>query len=264
MMRLGVEFAGFATAALALHLAAFAAVAPDGMAAGGDGGDRAVTMAAPLAGADPALAALVRAWDQPVRVAAPTDPGTAPMPDTAPDDLPPPVADSAPVPLPGLPSMVAPKATPALPRAASDVPDMFARPTTPPVARPRPRPDQRTAPPPAQRASGQGRAGQQGQGASAVRTGEGDTATALAQWGGQIRAAVQRAQARPSSRARGVVQVQLAVTAGGQLAGVSVSATSGNSALDAAALRAVQSARLPRAPDGVSGTHRFNLPVAFR
>ncbi|MCH8467768.1 MAG: energy transducer TonB [Roseinatronobacter sp.] len=39
--------------------------------------------------------------------------------------------------------------------------------------------------------------------------------------------------------------------------------SSGKSALDNAAMRAVQRARLPRAPAGLSGSHQFNLPLRF-
>lgn len=268
MMRAWAEFAGFGTVALAAHLAAFAAVAPDGMAAGGDGGAAMVTVAAPLGTADPALSELVRAWDAPVTVATPAEPFTSPTPKALPDM---PIA-RAPTALPTLPGMTAPKAEPAPRLAAPDVPKLFDRPETPPDVRPRARPDPNAKPatpapraaPPAQRASGQGAAAQRGQGTAQVQSGASNSASALAEWGGRIRAAVQRAQSRPRTNARGVVQLRLSVTAEGQLAGVSITGSSGNAALDQAAVRAVQRARLPRAPDGVSGTHQFNLPVGFR
>jgi len=264
-MRTGLEFAGFGVAAVAVHLAAFAAIAPDGMTAGGDGGEGSVTVAAPLGAADPALSAIVRNWDAPVQVAAPPDMAAPPAPQAAPDALPDMSRDT----LPELPGLVAPRAKTAPRMAPPDLPKLFAEPDTPPETRPRARPDPKAkasapASPPAQRASGQGAAAQRGQGAAQVQSGGGNSASALAEWGGRIRAAVQRAQSRPQTRARGVVQLRLSVTAGGQLAGVSITGSSGNAALDQAALRAVQRARLPRAPEGVSGTHQFNLPVGFR
>lgn len=267
-MRATAELMGFGALALAAHLAAFAAVAPDGIAAGGTGGENAVTVAAPLGAADPALAALVRRWEAPVSVVAPPEPFAPPDPGTPPDAL----QALAPQGLPELPGMVVPKAESASRLPAPDLPKLFAQPQTPPETRPRARPDPKAktatpaprASPPAQRASGQGSSAQSGQGAAQVQSGGGNSASALAEWGGRIRAAVQRAQTRPRTNARGVVRLRLAVTAGGQLAGVSMTASSGNAALDQAALRAVQRARLPRAPGGVSGTHQFNLPVGFR
>ncbi|NBB97259.1 MAG: TonB family protein [Alphaproteobacteria bacterium] len=264
-MRAALEYAGFGVAAVAVHLAAFAAIAPDGMAAGGDGGAGAVTVAAPLGAADPALSAMVRNWDAPVQVAAPPQMVAPPAPQTAPDALPELRRDS----LPDLPGLVAPRGAPAPTVDPPELPKLFAQPETPPKTRPRARPDPKAkasapASPPAQRASGQGTAAQRGQGAAQVQSGGGNSASALAAWGGRIRAAVQRAQTRPGTRARGVVRLRLAVTAGGQLAGVGITASSGNAALDQAALSAVQRARLPRAPEGVRGTHRFNLPVGFR
>jgi len=264
-MRAAVEFAGFGVAAVAVHLAAFAAIAPDGMDAGGDGGAGAVTVAAPLGAADPALSAMVRDWEAPVQVMAPPEMVAPPTPESAPDALPELRRDG----LPELPGLAAPQAAPVPTVEPPDLPKLFAQPDTPPETRPRARPDPKAkasapASPPAQRASGQGAAAQRGQGAAQVQSGGGNSASALAEWGGRIRAAVARAQTRPGTRARGVVQVRLSVTAGGQLAGVSIAGSSGNSALDQAALNAVQRARLPRAPGGVSGTHRFNLPVGFR
>lgn len=267
-MRAALEFAGFGAAAVAVHLAAFAAIAPDGMAAGGDGGEGVVTVAAPLGAADPALLAMVRNWDAPVQVAVPPDMVTPPAPQTAPDALPELRRNT----LPDLPGLSAPRAAAAPSVPPPDLPKLFAQPDTPPETRPRPRPDPQAKPapravpasPPAQRASGQGASGQRGQGTAKVQSGGGTSASALAAWGGRIRAAVQRAQGRAGTRARGVVQLRLSVTAGGKLAGVSITGSSGNAALDQAALRAVQRARLPRAPGGVSGTHQFNLPVGFR
>lgn len=267
-MRAVVEFAGFGVAAVAVHLAAFAAIAPDGMVAGGDGGEAAVTVAAPVGAADPTLTAMVRAWERPVQTVVMPDAVASPQMPDAPS-MP---APQRPETLSDLPGMTAPVAADAPRVSAPDLPELFNRPQTPPETRPRARPDPNAKPapraaqasPPAQRASGQGASAQRGQGAAQVQSGGGNSASALAEWGGRIRAAVQRAQSRPRTTASGVVQLRLAVTAGGQLAGVSVSRSSGNADLDQAALRAVQRARLPRAPEGVSGTHQFNLPVGFR
>lgn len=123
-----------------------------------------------------------------------------------------------------------------------------AQPATPPAAGRAPTPDPQ---PDASRAAPRGAA-------------EG-SATQLAAWGSAIRSAVLRAQRAPrGSRATGTVTLRLSVTASGGLAGLVVQGSSGVAALDAAATDAVRRARLPRAPDGIGGTHHFSLPVSFR
>lgn len=272
-MKPAVEFLGFTSAALLVHLAVFAATAPDGTASGGDGGRNEVSMAAPLGAANAELVAMVRKWDTPVTLAAPVVAPSQPVPADAPPALP-----IATLPDDSVPRLTAPLSAPPpaqdLPDVAGNVPPLFATPADRPTTRPRQRPDpQRSAPAPqqpqtaaprAQRAAGQGSQGQRGEGRAQTQSGTANSASALAEWGGQIRTAIQRQQRSPGARARGTVQLRLQVRADGQLAGVSLAQSSGNGALDQAAVQAVQRARLPRAPSGVSGTHHFNLPLSYR
>ncbi len=89
--------------------------------------------------------------------------------------------------------------------------------------------------------------------------------SARAQWGGAIRQSIARAQRYPrGSNARGVVTLTIAVSPTGQLAGVTVSQSSGTEALDRAAVEAARSARLPRAPRTLTAqNYSFNLPLRF-
>lgn len=87
--------------------------------------------------------------------------------------------------------------------------------------------------------------------------------TLLAQWGGAVRGAVQR-QLRGAGRLRGTVEIQITVRSDGALTGVALRRSSGHAALDQAALEAARRARIPPAPQGLSGAHRFNLPLSFR
>ncbi len=264
-MRPGLEFLGFASLAAVAHLAVFAATLPDGMDAGGAGGAHEVTVAAPLAAADAEIAALVKRWETPPQLRTPAAPAQAvPRAELAPAL---PVAEPQTpqlphsVPLPAIPAPDTHARAPVAPPALFDMPER--RDTPRPRARPLPR-QAAPAAPPAQRAAGQGAAQQRGQGQARETSGAASSASALAHWGGGIRAAIQRQQRSPAARARGTVHLRLQVSADGQLAGVSVTQGSGNAALDQAAVQAVQRARLPRAPQGVSGTHQFNLPLSYR
>lgn len=89
---------------------------------------------------------------------------------------------------------------------------------------------------------------------------------ALSQWGGAIRSNIERRKGYPTgTRASGVVTLRITVSSRGALVSVSVVRSSGDSALDRAALTAVQRARIPAAPNGVApGNQTFNLPMSFR
>lgn len=132
----------------------------------------------------------------------------------------------------------------------------------------RPQPSASPTPSASARAAGSGDRAQQGrQGRSETTSRAGADSTALtAQWGGQIRAAVQRQQRHPArGRMSGTVQLRLEVHSNGRLASVRVIQSSGHAALDRAAIEAAQRARMPGAPRGLNaGTYRFNLPVRFQ
>jgi protein TonB len=86
----------------------------------------------------------------------------------------------------------------------------------------------------------------------------------MAQWGGQIMARIERA--RPRVQGTGQVTLALQVARSGQLAGLTVARSSGDPALDQAALTAVRRAgRFPAAPDGLTeASYGFSLPIRFR
>ena len=270
----GVWQAGLALGlAVALHLAVFAVrPGPAGAVASGEAGDALVSVQP----ADDGLAALVASWDAPPVVAAPAV--------VAPEAM---ALPEAPVlPAPEAPPVMAALAPPALPLAA-DAPLPEAAPLPPPVlaeppkptpeARPKPRADKPkavakpAAQPPAQ--AGQKAAGSGG-GAQAGKAGKAQAATLSraqvndlkAGWGAAIRARVERRKRHPAGAASGTVTVRLVVTAAGALAGVSVAKSSGNPALDAAAVAAVQGAgAFPPAPAGLpGGSHSFTLPMRFQ
>ncbi len=290
-MKAGMEFLGFTSVALVAHLAMFSLAQPEsGQDAGGAGGStEGGAVSIPLTGADPQLAALVRQWEEPL-VQPPAPPAPMAPPQAAPPpDMPRPT-ESAPAALPALPqAMQAPRDHAPPPPAETQTPQLYATPEELPQTRPRPRPErsapqQRPQPPaqaspaqpvapsptpspapsaPSSRAQGADQ-GQGGQGGAETRSGSDNDATLLAQWGGSIRAAIQRQQRGPGTSARGTVQVQLQVSSDGRLVGARVVSGSGNAALDRAAMQAVQRARLPRAPSGIRGTHGFNLPLTWR
>jgi len=146
-----------------------------------------------------------------------------------------------------------------------------------PPARPQPRAEpprqtqaarpQPSASAPAQRAAGTGAQGHEGQSGQARETSraQADTGGLVAQWGGAVRAAVQRQQRHPAGiRAGGTVLLRLDVHSDGRLLGVAVQQSSGHASLDQAAMDAARRARIPASPQGLSGSYQFNLPVRFR
>lgn len=105
-------------------------------------------------------------------------------------------------------------------------------------------------------AAAQATAGQQGQG--------GGGASQLASWQNQVQRRLNNAKRYPRSagRATGTAMVSFTITAGGALAGVSLSRSSGNPALDQAAIDAVnRAAPFPPVPTGTSKS--MAVPVDF-
>ena len=119
----------------------------------------------------------------------------------------------------------------------------------------------------AQKAAGKGNgtaAGDAGS-AEAGTTSKAETDAAASRWEAAIRARVERRKSYPAAAegATGRVILRLSVAANGQLTQVGVVRSSGNAALDAAAVNAVQSAgRFPKAPAGLGETS-FTLPISF-
>lgn len=276
-MKASVEIGLFCAASVALHLTALALTMPDGMSAGGSGGDARVTQSAMVGSASSEMMALAQAWEQPVTTL--SDPRSASEPSRT--DIPPALPDTAlaadmPPGLPSLPEQPALPDNTILQEPSQTPPLLFDMPPERTGPRPRARPDpaqarastqpRRTGSPerPGTRAAGQGASTQSGSGPAPSTSGSTTSATALAQWGGAIRAAIQRRQSRVSGNARGHVQLQLSVSADGRLNSVRIMQSSGVAAVDNAAVAAVRAARLPRAPQGVSGSHVFNLPLTYQ
>lgn len=230
---------GFGLLALAVHVAAFAALGPRGAGANaaGAGGQDAITLEA----TSPAFAAMVQAFDRP---AIPTP--QLVLPQAVPDGLVP-----APKPVEAAPAPE-PAPTPRSETVEKSGKDQAAAAGTN-----------------AQRAAGSGggtHAGVDGK-AQAGTLSRGALLDLRAQWGASIRARIERSKLYPASAqgARGRATVRLIVTRAGDLAGVSLTKSSGNAALDRAALEAVKRAgRFPAAPPGLtSSVYTFALPIQF-
>lgn len=88
----------------------------------------------------------------------------------------------------------------------------------------------------------------------------------MSEWGGGIRGAIERRIRYPrGTTASGQVSLRLTVSTSGQLAALALTGSSGDAALDRAAIAAVQSARLPAAPRGMpDGPQTFSLSFTLR
>lgn len=152
--------------------------------------------------------------------------------------------------------------------------------STPPQRRPEPQPEPEPeperqpeperAPPPAQAAQAAGQGGQaqtraqsgnaQGGGAASAQV----QANATRQWGAQIAACISRRAAPPRGvRQGGRVTLALQVARNGTIQGLGVAGSSGQPALDQAAVTAAQRAgRCPAAPAELTdASYAFQLPV---
>ncbi|WP_319826268.1 energy transducer TonB [Thalassovita sp.] len=258
-MKRPFEAALFLGAAAGLHLLALSFVtAPSGAAgAAGDGGQDRLTLTATSA----SMAALVRKWETPPQV---TPAIAAPLPPAS-DRTPPRATDSPTAPRPSQPGLSLPQPDSATPPTLDTAPATPQPPEPPKTAAPKP---PAPAPSPKQTAAGKGKSGAAGQSnAPQASLSPAQTRSLTAQWGAQILTRIERRKRYPSAaRGRsGTVGLQLSVAADGRLLGVSVRRPSGNTALDRAAVQAVQRAgRFPAAPQGLSGaSHGFNLSIRF-
>lgn len=210
------------------------------------------------------------------RLPAPATPFAQPAPEALPvPDMP----RLAALPVPALsdrPVLVRPSVQPlanadsALPRIDTEPPSgQFAPQVSP---RPEPRPERRTTqdrtkPSLAQPSTKARGSGQHATAAAAPPArspvAPGPSKARLAQleqqWGAQITSALRRAHRPPNGRATGTVKLVLTITPAGQVAGVSMVSSSGDSRLDQSALTAVKRARFPRAPEGLTkASYRFS------
>jgi protein TonB len=109
-------------------------------------------------------------------------------------------------------------------------------------------------------------AGDDGQ-AEAPSLSQGRIDDLAANWGAKIRARIEKRKRYPlaADGASGTVTVRLTITRSGALADLSIAASSGNAALDEAAIKAVRAAgRFPAAPEGLpEDSTTFTLPMRF-
>ncbi|MEX1662575.1 energy transducer TonB [Thioclava sp. 15-R06ZXC-3] len=264
-------FGGALGGAVALHLTVFALwqppVAGGAQSAGAQGADLVA-----ITPASAAMAAVVADWERPPQAAAAPKP-LAPQTDEATPSAPapndPPLTNAAPT----APAPPQPRETPPPQQTVPPPPEM-PRPVAKP--KPQPKPATKTVPKasrasqaaPEQQAKGAGggvAAGQQGK-ARAATLSPGQTRAAMASWGAQIRAQIERAKTPPAGAGAGRVIVILRVARTGQLLSVSLAQSSGNGALDRAAVQAVRRAgRFAPAPKGLEAqSYAFDLPMAFR
>ncbi len=224
-----------------------------------------LAMAAAPALATPALAA----------PSTPVVPVAAPMPEPAslafamPTALPaaeppPPVPDPMPEPVAQKPAAPAPKAI--KPKASAPVAE------APPETKPETKtakaevpakPVQKAAEPaaaPAPQPAAQSAA------KSDPAASAGEAKALKADWGSKVRARINRKVALPADSAPGTVKVRLEIAASGALLAVGIAQSSGQAALDAAAVKAVKSAApFARAPKGLSEpSYSFSLPITFK
>ncbi len=158
---------------------------------------------------------------------------------------------------------------------------------TPPERKPEPKPvpkpvPKRADPPPqakpapkesagraAERAAGSGGSAQAGSGGKDAQAtvSAGRTKSLIGKWGATIRARIERRKSYPAAagRAEGAVGLALTVARSGQLMASSVARSSGNAALDAAALAALRKAgKFPAAPAGLDQpSYSFTVTVTF-
>ncbi|ATG40420.1 TonB family protein [Phaeobacter piscinae] len=281
-MKRAAELTVFAGIATVIHVALFASAPRSGAEASGGGSDAMVSVQA----ASATVAEMVETWERP--------PQTQPQIDTA--LTPPQTAPTAPV-VPQFELAQAPSAARQIALAKPTPDDKLQLDTTPPPPPPppqkaepqpdpdlrpraKPRPKQEPTPQTAQKAkqTSAGRAAQRavgsGGGAQAGQAGRAAAATAQAGqqaklksiWGAKIRARVERRKRYPSgARGNGKVIVRITVARNGQLISHRIAKSSGNAALDQAALQAVARARkFPAAPKQLSlNQMTFNLPMTF-
>lgn len=89
-------------------------------------------------------------------------------------------------------------------------------------------------------------------------------ASLMSQWGGQIRSCISRRASAPRGvREGGRVTLNLSVSRSGSIKGIGIAGSSGNGALDQAAVQAAQRAgRCPRAPAELTdASYSFQLPI---
>lgn len=224
-----------------------------------------LTLAAAPALATPALAApstpvvpVAAPMPEPASLASaiPTALPTAEPPPPMPEPMPEPVAQkpAAPAPKAIKPKVAAPVAEappetkPETKTAKAEVPAKPVQKAAEPAAAPAPQPAAQSA------------------AKSDPAASAGEAKALKADWGSKVRARINRKVALPADSAPGTVKVRLEIAASGALLAVGIAQSSGQAALDAAALKAVKSAApFARAPKGLSeASYSFSLPITFK
>ncbi|GHG81396.1 TonB family protein [Pseudodonghicola xiamenensis] len=174
---------------------------------------------------------------------------------------PPPMADQA-------PSLPREQAMPAAPAAPTPPASSL---QTDPQSGPAPKARPASAGVAAQRAAGSGGGPQAGERntSQAATLSAGERQSLMANWGATLRAKIERRKRFPVTRTRvrhGRVILKLRVRRDGALLGVAIQKSSGDAALDTAALDAVKrAAPFAAAPKALPGpSFLFSLPVSFR
>lgn len=266
--------------ALALHVAGFV-LRPEeaGAVSAGAGGEDLVSLQA----ADASIEALVEDWDKPPEVVEDTPPEPEvpqafeppPSLDTPPE-IAPPVQMTEALELPqlseSLPSVSPPPPPPPKPEPEPEKVEEKPKPKPKPKAEPKPAAKKKqpaAAARPAQQAAGSGGGAQAGADGSAqsATLSKARVNDLKAGWGAAIRSRIERRKTYPGAArgASGTVTVRLTVSRAGALSGVSVARSSGNAALDEAAIKAVRAAgKFPSAPKGLNeASYSFTLPMRF-
>lgn len=213
-------------------------------------------LAVPTPTPTPALATMPPA-DAPQPLVAPASepvslsvPAALPIPALPAAEPPPP----APEPLAAAPAAPAPKPKPQKAKAAPAVKDSAKADPTPAKAKP------------AQKPSAQAAAAPSAPSPSTAGISAGEAKALKADWGAKVRARINRKVALPADSTPGTVKVRLEIAASGKLLAVGIAQSSGQPALDAAALKAVKSAApFARAPKGLGEpSYSFSLPITFK
>lgn len=270
-----LEFGVFLSIATASHFVLFEGSETGAAEAMGNEGTQILTLAA----SSESLSAMVEVWERPVdavqQVAMPQQqmPVSPPLPTVRPSQPPIPMKP-APAQSFHAPALEAPD-LPAIDTANPPQPGFATAQSARPKERPN-APSLTAAKSVAQKQSasskrqvaagaGNGKAAGKKKEAKAPTKRQSSSPAAMAQWGGGIRSAVERRKKYPSNtRAQGRVVLAVAVSSTGKLSSVRIKRSSGNTALDNAAVSAVKRARFKAAPKGInSGVHHFSLPIFF-
>jgi periplasmic protein TonB len=261
-----IAFLGLSAAVHAGVMAGFGDTTGGPQAQGQAGADRITLAAAPES-----MAALANRWAEPPQPM--ISPAALPTPQMIAPPLMQGLEQAAPaLSMPQAPALARPDAPPLAPNMTESAPPPPSPNALAQSPRPMLRPDVASAPAAtpqtARVALGQGGGASSGSAPapapSTPALSQAQRHSLMATWGGQIMAHIERA--RPRVNGAGQVTLSLRIGRDGALNGLSITSSSGNQALDEAAITAVRRAgRFPAAPDALrEASYAFNLPIRFR